>query len=62
MATRNVTNPQQALSIKAVMVSVALVLGIVMIGAYLANVGRLTDVYGFVGVVLLAQAALYATM
>ena len=62
MATRDITNPGLALSIKAVMVSVALVLGIVMVAAYLANVGQLTEVYGFVGVVLLAQAALYALL
>lgn len=62
MATRDFTDPGLALSIKAMMVTIAVLIGVATSLAYLAGIGQLNDVYGFVGAVLILQAVFYAIL
>lgn len=62
MATRAFTHPRRALSIKATLVTTALVLAVGTLLAFLAGIGPLNEVYALLSLVLLAQAAYYAIL
>lgn len=62
MATRDLTNSRRPLSIKAILITIAVTLGVITILASLAGMGQLPEVFGFVGVVLLIQAGFYAIL
>ncbi len=62
MAARAFTHPRRALSIKATLVTTALVLAVATLLAFLAGIGPLNEVYALLSLVLLAQAAYYAVL